>query len=299
MSSIEKAMGRLGKEKQDSKAEPGHDALAHNETVDRGHDNGPDPRSAYEEPLTQKRNPIGSGYHGIPLEHLKESGYLTPNTKKSKIAEEYGALKRPLLLNAFGKGVEPVEYGNIIMVVSAFPGEGKTFTSYNLAISMAMERDITVLLVDTDIVKPGMSKLLGLKNNLGLTEVLLDSSTHVEDYILRTNVDKLSVLPAGSTYMHSTELLASSRMAQLVHDLSNRYSDRIVIFDGPPLLATTEASVLSRLAGQILIVVEAGRTPQIAVNEAVSKLDENKVIGMMLNKSRPGFGSYGGGYGYY
>ncbi len=238
----------------------------------------------------------------LDFSQLEKAGYLTPHSGQSKLAEEYRMLKRPVLHNAFGKGAAPVERGNLVMVLSALPGEGKTFTALNLAMSMTLELDTTVLLVDADVIKPSLTGLLGLAGRPGLTDVLIEKNVELGDVILNTELSKLRVLPAGKIHVHSTELLASEQMTKIAAELSERYPDRIVLFDGPPILATSQAVVLADLVGQVLLVVEAGRTPQHAVKEALSHLNQDKVIGTVLNKSRRSFtgdyyGAYYGSYG--
>ena len=236
----------------------------------------------------------------IDLERLERQGFVTPMTDRRASVKELQLLKRPLLKNAFGQGATVVEKGNLVMMTSALPGEGKTFLALNLAMSIALERDLTVLLIDSDVIKPALSNLLGLETESGLTDLLLDANLQVSDVIKSTNIDKLRVVPAGRRYVHSAELLASEEMHRLAGELSERYPNRIVIFDAPPQLATAEAGVLAQWVGQILVVVEEGRTPQRAVKDAISHLDSQKVIGMVLNKSRGGYahGHYGYGYGY-
>ena len=236
----------------------------------------------------------------IDLERLERQGFVTPMTNRRASVKELQLLKRPLLKNAFGQGAAVVEKGNLVMMTSALPGEGKTFLALNLAMSIALERDLTVLLIDSDVIKPALSNLLGLETESGLTDLLLDPNLKVADVIKSTNIDKLRVIPAGRRYVHSAELLASEEMHRLAVELSERYPNRIVIFDAPPQLATAEAGVLAQWVGQILVVVEEGRTPQRAVKDAIMHLDSQKVIGMVLNKSRGAYaqGHYGYGYGY-
>ncbi|MBL1275793.1 MAG: tyrosine-protein kinase family protein [Ectothiorhodospiraceae bacterium] len=236
----------------------------------------------------------------LDLAELEKQGFLTPSIARSKVAEEYRMLKRPLLMNAQGKGGDSGKWANLIMIASSLPGEGKTFTTLNLALSIAMERDTTVLVIDSDVVKPSLTQLLGLQNEPGLIDVLLDDNVELGDVIISTDMPKLSVMPAGKIHSNSTELLASEKMERIAGELSNRYSDRIVLFDAPPLMATTEASVLAHNMGQILMVVETGKTPQHVVQEAIAKIDERKVIGMLLNKSRGSLSNdyYGSYYGY-
>jgi receptor protein-tyrosine kinase len=187
------------------------------------------------------------------------------------------------------------------MVTSSLPGEGKSFTAINLAISMAMEMDRTVLLVDADVAKPRVPEYLGIHADKGLLDVLQDKDLKLSDVLIKTDIAKLTVLPAGRTYKRATELLASAAMTRLVEDIGNRYPDRIILFDSPPLLATSESSVLATHMGQIVMVVEAERTSQEAVREALSHIHSCEVVGMLLNKTTPTPGAdyYYGYYGSY
>ncbi len=234
---------------------------------------------------------------------LNLEGILSTDAERSRHAEEMRMIKRPILQSAFGKKCKPSEYSNLLMLTSAIAGEGKTFTSLNLALSIAAEMDRTVLIVDADLAKPGMSRLLKVTDKAGLTNYLRDEEKDIGQLLLRTDIPKLTVLPAGPRYAHSTELLASNRMKQLFHELAVRYSDRIVLFDSPPLLVTSEASVLASLIGQIILVVESGKTPQHLVKEALAQLGSTDNVSLILNKCKKGFlstqmGSYGYGYGY-
>jgi receptor protein-tyrosine kinase len=226
---------------------------------------------------------------------------ITPDDAKSQIAEEFRIIKRPLIMNAFQGTFPAGRNRNLIMVTSTFPGEGKSFCSINLAMSIAMEMDHRVLLVDADVAKPSLPGYLGLDADPGLLDVLLDSSLTLSDVIIKTNVEKLTVLPAGRGHRHATELLASEAMSRLLQELASRYSDRIVIFDSPPLLATTESRVLAGRVGQIVMVVEAQRTAQEALREALQQIESCELISLLLNKSKvySGADSYGyvGGYG--
>lgn len=240
----------------------------------------------------------------IDFDRLEQAGMLSPNQANSKLAEEYRAIKRPLLKNAFGQGVVPIAQGNLIMVTSALPGEGKSFTAINLAMSMASEMDRTVLLVEADVAKPAACRYLGIPEpKKGLVDYLAEPGLELSSLLLKTNVPKLTLLPAGHQRRNSTELLASSNMRDLMDQLSRRYHDRVVLFDSPPLLLANEAVVLAGLMGQIVLVVEAGKTQQSVVKDAIALLDENKLVGVVLNKQitgpGAGYGNYGGyGYGY-
>ena len=233
----------------------------------------------------------------IGLERLKARGFVTPDAPKSQIADEFRVIKRPIIHNARRTAAAAIRNGNLIMVTSALPGEGKTFTAVNLALSVAMELDTTVLLVDGDVAHPELPRVLGTPGSPGLLELLTTGEIDVSDAILRTNVENLSVLPAGAHHRRATELLASEQMAVVLHELATRYPDRIVIFDSPPLLPTTEARALALHMGQIVMVVAADSTRQQAVNLALATIENCDIVLMMLNKAdKTDVGTY---YGYY
>jgi exopolysaccharide/PEP-CTERM locus tyrosine autokinase len=172
------------------------------------------------------------------------------------------------------------------MVTSSLPGEGKTFCAINLAMSIAMELDHTVLLVDADVARPSVLRTLGLPAQRGLMDILLDDKLDLSDVMLRTNVDTLSILSAGASNPRATELLASQSMSNLVYEIANRYPDRIVIFDSPPLLLTSEAHVLASHMGQIVMVIEAETTTQHAVSESLRQLEGCSNVNLVYNKMR-------------
>ncbi len=236
----------------------------------------------------------------IDLESLARQGFITPESGRTHLAEEMRHIKRPLLLNSAGASNENTS-ANLIMVTSSKPAEGKSYTSLNLAMSIAKERDKTVLLVDADVAKPGVTRILHMENEKGLVDYLLDDTLELADVMLKTNVPNFRFIPAGKRHIHSTELLASDSMIALAHDLSKRYPDRIVIFDSPPLLATSEASVVAGLAGQIVMVVESEKTSKQELNDALALIElENRYVGLVLNKVRASFGTdYYGYYGSY
>jgi exopolysaccharide/PEP-CTERM locus tyrosine autokinase len=246
-----------------------------------------------------RRAPSGQPQQRVDLDlaRLRDMGFITPDAPMNQIADEFRVVKRPIIRNALGKEGIRVKNGNLVMVTSALPGEGKTFTSLNLALSIALEYDNTVLLVDGDVAHPTMPSLLGAPNSPGLLDLLTRDDIDVADALVKTNVEKLSLLPAGSRHRRSTELLASEQMASLLRELATRYADRIIVFDSPPLLATTEARVLASLMGQIVMVVAADSTSQHAVTQALATVENCEIVLMMLNKSsRTDVGTY---YGYY
>ncbi|GAB4345516.1 MAG: hypothetical protein Kow006_02800 [Gammaproteobacteria bacterium] len=237
--------------------------------------------------------------YSLDFAKLKMQGFLTPGSVEGRTAEEYRIIKRLLLMNAFGKGVPKVERGNSIVVTSALAGEGKTFTSLNLAISIAQEKDSTVLLIDADLTKRSLSRFFGAGSAKGLTDLLSDTQLDIGEVIGRTNVEKLRFIPAGPEMTNATELLASEQMEDLVSELMHRYEDRIILFDSAPLLLTSQAVVITQLVGQVVMVVEEGRTSHSVIREAVSQIDDEKMVGMVLNRcsGSKGSSSYGGYYG--
>lgn len=233
----------------------------------------------------------------LNLERLGQNGYLVPGLERSQIEEQFRIVKRPLLKNAAGDSAAPIERANLIMVTSALPGEGKTFTAINLAMSIAMELDHTVLLVDADVVRPSVLDRLGLKPAKGLLDVLTNPETDLSDVLLKTSIPKLSILPAGTANSRTTELLASGSMEKLLDELAQSYEDRIIIFDAPPLLPSTESRVLATHVGQVVVVVESDRTHRSSVNQAFAALESCPVVMSVLNKCRSK--SANSAYGYY
>jgi len=306
MSLIEKAAQRLDQLKQAS-AEPGEAAVTPAPSA---------PAVAVSEPVAAVKAaarssevPLAAAHAPaapvsrmiqIDLAALAAKGMVTPEQPRSAIAEEYRVIKRPLLRNATDASSARIDNANLIMVTSALPGEGKTFSAINLAVSMAMELDYTVLLVDADVSRPSVFRQLGLPPERGLMDVLAGDVTDLSDVLLRTNVEKLSILPAGMPHQRATELLASESMNRLLKQIASRYPDRIVVFDSPPLLVTTESRVLATHMGQVVVVVESERTTHASVKQALATIESCPIKLMLLNKSRQGGpgGYYGYGYGY-
>lgn len=243
------------------------------------------------------RRPI----HPIDRKRLRDMGLIEPEGPVTSLLEEFRIVKRQLLLSAAqsrrdGSGV----HGERILVCSAHPGEGKTFCSVNLALSIAAEKDNEVLLVDADFAKPSVLSTLGLPGGVGLMDALVDPSIAVEDCILATDVPGLFVLPAGNPSGHDTEYLASARTRRVLDRLTAQAPSRIVIFDSPPALAASPASELAMHVGQALMVVRADRTGEAALRDAVNILAGCEDIKLLLNGTRFSptgrrFGSY---YGY-
>lgn len=236
----------------------------------------------------------------LDLSMLRDLGYVVPDSPATATAEEFRIVKRQLLLNALREGQNEIENGNLILVNSSQPNEGKTFCATNLALSIASERDLTVLLVDADFAKPEILSTLGLEGGKGLIDVVADPSLDLSDCLIRTNIENLSVLPAGRQHNLTTELLASERMGRMIDEIADRYPDRIIIFDSPPCLASSAASVLALHVGQVLFVVEAENTREAVVRDGLQMMSVCDNVTMLLNKARYAgigrrFGTY---YGY-
>ena len=239
--------------------------------------------------------------HKVDEVQLVRRGLLAPLDQALPVADEFRRIKRPLIDNFVKNPGQSRDHMNLIMVASALPGAGKTFCSVNLAVSMSLERELSVLLVDADVAKPHISDAFYLGARPGLIDILEDDTLSLDSVLVRTDLNDLQILPAGLRHAHATELLASSRMAAVMHELASRYSDRIIVMDSPPLLRTSEAQALARQAGQIALVVESGSTTERQMHAAMELLDPDRAINIIFNKtlySDVG-GYYGGNYGYY
>jgi len=236
----------------------------------------------------------------VDIEHLRDAGFIIPGAPASILSEEFRLIKRTLLLGALGgPKTQPLANGRLILVCSGQPNEGKTFTAVNLALSLATEADIDVLLVDADVAKPEVLSTLGLPGSAGLMDALVDHSLDVERMIIQTNIPKLSVLPAGRAAANDTEALASEHAHALIRGLIDVSPRRIVVFDSAPVLAASPAAVLAHHVGQTLMVVRADQTGEAELRESVELLGGCPNINLMLN-SVTYFGSgkkYGAYYG--
>ncbi|MBB5708852.1 AAA family ATPase [Sphingomonas xinjiangensis] len=244
-----------------------------------------------------------AGASAIDRALLREHGMIVPGAAITPLAEEFRMVKRQLLTTAravAAKGTaEAGDRARMVLVCSARPNEGKTFCAINLALSMAAEKDMEILLVDADFAKPDVLERLGLASGPGLLDALSGAVADVESCILTTDVPQLSVLPAGALSNNDTELLASDRARAILDGLASANPRRIVIFDSPPALAASPASVLAFHVGQAMLVVRADETTESDLREAVNTLDACEHIQLVLNSVsfQPGgrrFGSYYG-----
>jgi exopolysaccharide/PEP-CTERM locus tyrosine autokinase len=225
----------------------------------------------------------------IDLQRLRDAGCLVPDPLHSQLKEQFRQLKRPLLETARAPGAGGRRRGGQIMVTSALRGEGKTFCALNLAMSMAMEIDTAVILVDADVVRPSVFARLGIAARPpGLLDLLAGTVNELPQALVGTDVPKLLLMSAGEPNLRASELLASAAMDRLLTRLDEAYADHVVIFDAPPLLVTTESTVLAAKVGQVVVVVETGKTPRAAVQQAFAAVKGCPVVVSVLNKSHDG-----------
>ena len=233
----------------------------------------------------------------IDIPALRAAGLVAPQDEERQLAAEYRIIKGPLL--AAMTGENRLRLGNIVVVTSALPNEGKTFTTINLALSLALERDREVVLVDGDVAKAHITHLFGLDGESGFLD-LGAVGREFEETIVKTDYPSLYVLPAGNQNVEATEILRSERISSLLTSLAAE-PRRIVLIDAPPLLVTSEAGVLASLAGQVVVVVKAAETPQEAVVHAIETIAEVTPVSLVLNQADAvpthGYGYYGR-YGY-
>jgi exopolysaccharide/PEP-CTERM locus tyrosine autokinase len=252
---------------------------------------------AQAQPVRAQALPHSSRIAKVDLAALRAIELLPAEREERRLMQEYRQIKRPLIANALGRGDTPVANGHVILVSSALPGDGKTFTTINLALSMALEKDVSVLLVDADVAKRHVSRVMNIADEPGLLDVLRDDSVDVESQIIDTDIPGLSLLPAGKNSATATEHLASARMEAIIKQLVANDPNRIVLLDSPPLLLTSESRALASVCGQVVLVVRSGATPQQAVLEALQMLGDGRTIGIVLNggseDNRRGY------YGYY
>jgi protein-tyrosine kinase len=254
-------------------------------------------------PARQLRAPHSASTRvaAINRERLAAHNFIVPDGAVTGLSEEFRIVKRQLLLAARGgKGVEALPHGERILVCSAHPNEGKTYCAINLALSMASEKDNRVLLVDADFAKPSVLATLGIESGPGFMDALADDSVEAESFIIETDIDGLSVLPAGSRTNQDTEYLAAARTAQIIDDLTRNDPSRIIIFDSPPALAASPASVLALHVGQVLMIVQADETTDSALRDALSLLSGCEHVQLLLNRTKfsPTGRKFGNYYGY-
>ncbi|MGL1957606.1 MAG: XrtA-associated tyrosine autokinase [Colwellia sp.] len=302
MSTIEKA---LAKQKRSNEANKNDAVVDNNITID---DNEPATTQTATKQTSEKqvktkppKEKTSPDIIQIDGDSLMSRGFIFDSNSKHQTQEEFRGIKRKLLNNAFGPASKTLNNSNLIMVSSANPNEGKTFISINLALSIALEQDKTVLLIDADVLRPSVHRELEFEIKQGLLEYLLSEVPDISDIIYNTSIPNLRIIPAGRPHHLTNELLTSDRMEKLAKELASRYPDRLVIFDCPPILGINETPVLSSLVGQAVVVVEESKTKIDDVKHAVSELNEDIAVGFVMNKTirskKDVYGYYGYGYG--
>lgn len=250
-----------------------------------------------------RREPGHGGIRGrsrqvtIDRAALARNGIAVPSSQRSRSTEEFRIIKRHVLAKYAADAEAGSAYrSRAIMVTSARPGEGKSFTAISLALSIASEQDLKVLLIDSDTRRHSIQKMMGIAADIGLIDLLSDPAIDFADVVVRTNLPNLSIMPAGNPDIHIPELLSSRRTRGLFDEMTRRYADRFIIFDAPPCLASSDPTVLAELVGQIVFVVEADRTQTEEIEAALNLIGACPNIGLVLNKVRnrasDRFGSY-------
>jgi protein-tyrosine kinase len=245
--------------------------------------------------------PLASRFAEVNRERLAAHNFIVPDGPVTGLSEEFRIVKRQLLLTARGgKGFDAIPHGERILVCSAHPNEGKTYCAINLALSMASEKDNRVLLVDADFAKPSVLSTLGIETGPGFMDALADDTVDAEHFIIETDIEGLSILPAGARTNQDTEYLAAARTAQIIDDLTRNDPSRIIIFDSPPALAASPASVLALHVGQVLMIVHADETTDSALRDALSLLSGCDHVQLLLNRAKfsPTGRKFGNYYGY-
>jgi exopolysaccharide/PEP-CTERM locus tyrosine autokinase len=284
MSIVEKAAEKLKSRQPERPAQPQRPPVPGVEVLDA------DTATTIERLPERTREVVPEGtvslWHVDPRA-LERAGMLPVEVEaKDRLADELRRIKRPLLDNVTGKGAKPITHAERIVVSSAAPDEGKTFTAMNLAMSLARERDFEVLLVDGDIPKSDITRILGLEGHPGLMDVLVDEQRHPAEVIVPTDVPNLLVVPAGQHHALAAELFGSLRMQYVLEELGGRNRRRLVVFDSSPLLAVSESQVLVSHMGQVVVVVAAGRTHRSALGSALEGMSDSQYVGLILNMSR-------------
>jgi exopolysaccharide/PEP-CTERM locus tyrosine autokinase len=235
--------------------------------------------------------------HAIDRRRLRAAALIEPDAPVGALAEEFRIVKRQLLLNVRAMTGAGEAQRRSILVCSAQPGEGKTFCALNLALSISGEPETEVLLVDGDFPKPQVLATLGLDAAAGLVDAIADPRLDPESLVLRTDLAGLSILPAGRPVANVTELLASERARDVLDRLAAARPHRIILFDSPPALMASPATVLAAFAGQLVMVVRADRTSEADLREALELLSGCERVSLLLNGA--GFAAGGRRFGAY
>ena len=224
---------------------------------------------------------------GVRLKYteMRRRGMIMPDNLRSNISFEYRAIKRKLLAAARSQGSNALS-NNLMMVTSALPGEGKTYTAANLAFALAAERDLHVLLIDADVIRPSVQTFFDQPSGPGLTDLLNGKCSNVGQVIHRCeDIHNLSVIFAGARDEHTPELISSQRTIGLLTEMSRRYNDRIIIFDTPPVLASAEAATLAAYMHQAILVVAWAEPNRDQIQRALDNVSACRNVNLIFNKA--------------
>lgn len=298
MSTIQRAMKRMAAKSAADKTVKESSTTGHEAGVEDEEDRTASGEGSYRPPgdIASAASDGSSSYWGT-LEFggrieirpwASKYGMAIGTSENRLLVESYRHIKRPLIMNIEGDGRLTSQFANRIMVTSALPDEGKTFSALNLALTIAAERTKRVVFIDTDLVRSGLPESIRVESEVGLVDYLESDRCALEHVLQETDYGNLLIIPAGRSHPFSTELLASKRMRGLFKALEQLIADDvIIILDTPPLLTASDAATLARFVGQIVVVVETGQTNQHDLREALSMIDLGKVAGYILNKDDP------------
>ncbi|MFN3725772.1 MAG: AAA family ATPase [Allosphingosinicella sp.] len=236
------------------------------------------------EPAPGPRRLVSRRTAEVDLVALEKGGYLLPDASSSALAEETRIIKRRLL-KAIDDRAERDPRARVALIASGQPGEGKTFLALNLALSIAGEHERAVLLIDGDTSQPEIANRIGIDSEAGLVDALADRDVDPESLVIDTDIDGLSILPAGRRERNVPELLASARTEEVLERLLAADPQRIILIDSPPALAASTASVLAGHAGHTLVVVRADSTSEADLKETVGLLGGPARLSLVLNSA--------------
>lgn len=266
--------------------------------LDRAPDDGPRDVAAQRQSEPPGQLPPGRQY--VDAVALERAGMVDWSRTRSRVSEEFRLVQRQILRNAFSPPAAEPGFTNLLMVTSARPGEGKSFTAINLAGSIARQGNNHVLLVDADSKRDSICYPMGLADAPGLLDLAANPKLDPGPMLVKTPIDQLSILPIGRERERSPVLFSSQEMIRLIQSLGRRYSDRLLVLDAPPCLSTSDPAVLAPVVGQILFVVEAERTQRDEIESSLDLLQACPTIALVLNKqqisSRYTFGAYSSYY---
>jgi len=216
---------------------------------------------------------------------LRQNGLITPDNMTSAISNEFRGIKRRLLQKVRDPQTRAA-VSNLIMVTSSLPGEGKTFSSINLALSLAAERGLQVLLIDADVIRPSVGNMFVAPPSEGLTDLLTGKVSRVSDVLHRcTDIPNLAVIFAGNPSVNTPELISSGKMANLCKELSARYPDRVIVLDTPPVLASAEPAILASYVHHLVMVVAADQTDRHQLRKSLESVASCQSVSLLFNKA--------------